>query len=124
MTSKFSTYLATDRLPSWLPLHHFNEPSYNYKTGMDLINWKEPSFWAFVGMVMFNPTFWNTVAQNGESTRICKPSAGKLGGTDEDTDPEYHNKTITKTIRSPLVGCYLLAMTIFSLSAFRDTLYV
>lgn len=35
---------------------------------------------------------------------------------------EYRNKTITKIVRSPYVGCYILAVTIFSLSAFRDSL--
>ena len=37
---------------------------------------------------------------------------------------EYRNKTITKIVGSPYVGCYILAGTIFSLSAFRDHLYV
>ena len=35
---------------------------------------------------------------------------------------EYQNKTITKLVGSPYVGCYLLAVIIFSLSAFRDSL--
>jgi len=37
---------------------------------------------------------------------------------------EYRNKTITKIVGSPYVGCYILALTIFSLSGFRDTLWV
>ncbi|KAK8858413.1 hypothetical protein IAR55_002640 [Kwoniella newhampshirensis] len=96
-----SKYLAVDSLPSWFPIHHFNEPTLSYSTGVDLIQVHKPSLWAFVAMTAFNPIFWNTVARN-----------------------EYRNKTITKIVRSPLIGCYLLAITIFSLSAFRDHLYL
>lgn len=65
--SKLSSYsyLAKDNLPTWFPLHHFNEPSYNYATGLDLFDPRQSSLWAFVGMVVLNPVFWNTVAQNG-----------------------------------------------------------
>jgi phosphatidylethanolamine N-methyltransferase len=58
--------LAADNLPAWFPVHHFNQPSYNYKTGVELVDWKQPSLWFAVGMVLFNPIFWNTVARNGE----------------------------------------------------------
>ncbi|WWD18301.1 hypothetical protein CI109_102751 [Kwoniella shandongensis] len=96
-----SKFLAVDSLPSWFPLHHFDEPKLNYSTGVELVQWQKPSLWAFVAMTAFNPIFWNTVARN-----------------------EFRNKTITKIVRSPLLGCYLLAISIFSLSGFRDHLYL
>lgn len=37
---------------------------------------------------------------------------------------EYRNKTITKTLGSPYLGCYALAVVIFSLGIFRDLVYV
>jgi phosphatidylethanolamine N-methyltransferase len=36
---------------------------------------------------------------------------------------EYHNRTLTKIVGSPYTGCYILAVTIFSLGIFRDHLY-
>ncbi|SCU97597.1 LANO_0E16424g1_1 [Lachancea nothofagi CBS 11611] len=47
--------------------------------------------------IIFNPTFWNIVARL-----------------------EYNTKFITKIAGSPRRGCYLLAMTIFSLGIVRD----
>ena len=42
-----------------------------------------------------------------------------------DRSLEYHNKIITKLFGgSPRLGCYGLAVTIFSLGIFRDYLYV
>jgi len=39
--------------------------------------------------------------------------------------PEYHNKVITKLFGgNARLGCYALAVTIFSLGIFRDYLYV
>ena len=60
-------YLAKDSLPAWFPLHHFNEPAYNYQTGVQVVDPSKKSLWAFMGMVAFNPIFWNFVARNGES---------------------------------------------------------
>ncbi|KAK1925297.1 putative phosphatidyl-N-methylethanolamine N-methyltransferase [Papiliotrema laurentii] len=96
-----SKFLPADNLPSWLPIHDFADPVYNYKTGAELLDTTKTSLWTFVAMTAFNPIFWNIVARN-----------------------EYRNKTITKIVGSPKVGCYLLAVTIFSLSAFRDHLYL
>ena len=62
-----SKFLAMDKLPSWVPLHHFNEPVYNYKSGPEIVDFSKKSLWAFVGMVAFNPIFWNIVARNGAS---------------------------------------------------------
>ncbi|EPS42904.1 hypothetical protein H072_3174 [Dactylellina haptotyla CBS 200.50] len=54
-----------------------------------------------VASILFNPVFWNIAARS-----------------------EYHNKVITKlAFGNPYYGCYLLAITIFSLGIFRDALY-
>jgi hypothetical protein len=42
--------------------------------------------------------------------------------TTTDTPAEYRNKTMTKIFGSPYHGCYVLAVTIFSLGIFRDVL--
>ncbi|ORX40271.1 phospholipid methyltransferase-domain-containing protein [Kockovaella imperatae] len=96
-----SKHLAADSLPAWIPLHHFNEPRWNYATGLKVLDLSQGSLWLFVGMTMFNPIFWNIVARN-----------------------EYENKTITRIVKSPYVGCYILAGTIFTLSATRDSMYL
>ncbi|KAJ9068339.1 Phosphatidyl-N-methylethanolamine N-methyltransferase [Entomophthora muscae] len=51
--------------------------------------------------ICFNPLFWNIVARN-----------------------EHYNRTLTRlTGNRPQLGCYILAMTIFSLGIVRDLLY-
>ncbi|MCJ1314192.1 Phosphatidyl-N-methylethanolamine N-methyltransferase [Agyrium rufum] len=51
--------------------------------------------------IAFNPLFWNTVARQ-----------------------EYHNKVLTRLVNgNSRLGCYALAVTIFSLGIFRDVLY-
>jgi len=68
---------------------------------LDYINFDKQSLWLAAGAIAFNPTFWNIVARQ-----------------------EYHNKLITKLCGgNPLYGCYALAVTIFSLGIFRDTLF-
>jgi phosphatidylethanolamine N-methyltransferase len=37
---------------------------------------------------------------------------------------EYRNKSLTKIFGSPYLGCYALAVAIFSLGLIRDALYV
>ncbi|KAB5592246.1 Methylene-fatty-acyl-phospholipid synthase [Ceratobasidium theobromae] len=65
------------------------------------IDFNKRSFWISAGTIVWNPLFWNCVAQN-----------------------EYHNKTITKVLGGRrYLGCYLLAITIFSLGMFRDAMY-
>jgi phosphatidylethanolamine N-methyltransferase len=61
-----SKYLAADNLPSWLPVHHFNQSPSRYSTGVELVDVRKKSLWVFLAMVAFNPIFWNTVARNGE----------------------------------------------------------
>ncbi|KAG8962794.1 Phosphatidyl-N-methylethanolamine N-methyltransferase [Tulasnella sp. 419] len=66
-----------------------------------LIDISQPSLWVSVAAIAFNPIFWNITAQN-----------------------EYKNKTITRLLGGkPYLGCYFLAVTIFSLGIFRDYLY-
>jgi hypothetical protein len=72
--------LATDNLPSWLPVHHFNQPKYNYATGVDVIDLRQGSLWIAVGMVLFNPIFWNTVARNGELAPSCRVATVGVNG--------------------------------------------
>ncbi|KAG8908224.1 Phosphatidyl-N-methylethanolamine N-methyltransferase [Tulasnella sp. 403] len=70
-------------------------------TLLSYVDFSQQSLWLSVASIAFNPIFWNTVAQN-----------------------EYHNKTITHILGGRrYLGCYLLAVTIFSLGIFRDYLY-
>ncbi|KAF2856241.1 phosphatidylethanolamine N-methyltransferase [Plenodomus tracheiphilus IPT5] len=65
------------------------------------IDFSQPSLWISAASILFNPTFWNIAAQQ-----------------------EYHNKFLTKLAGgNPRLGCYALAVTIFSLGIFRDYLY-
>ncbi|KAG8769569.1 Phosphatidyl-N-methylethanolamine N-methyltransferase [Serendipita sp. 411] len=65
-----------------------------------LIDFNQPSLYYSLGMIYFNPLFWNIVARN-----------------------EYHHKWISSRVKNPYTGCYILAATIFSLGLFRDALY-
>ncbi|WVQ72916.1 hypothetical protein IAR50_002478 [Cryptococcus sp. DSM 104548] len=102
--------LQAIQLPPWAPGADLLHPVYRYTTAvlpasideaLKLVEVEKKTLWAFVAMTAFNPIFWNTVARN-----------------------EYRNKTITRLVGSPLVGTYLLALTIFSISAFRDHLFL
>ncbi|OAL50517.1 phospholipid methyltransferase [Pyrenochaeta sp. DS3sAY3a] len=67
----------------------------------DFIDFSQPSLWVSAATIVFNPTFWNFAAQQ-----------------------EYHNKVITKLFGgNPKLGCYGLAVTIFSLGIIRDIFY-
>jgi len=66
-----------------------------------LVDFSKQSFWVSVAAICFNPLFWNIVAQN-----------------------EYRHKSITKIVGGNVyTGCYVLAVTIFSLGMVRDSLY-
>ncbi|KAG8848638.1 Phosphatidyl-N-methylethanolamine N-methyltransferase [Tulasnella sp. 330] len=70
--------------------------------GMQEFKWfvdiDQPSLPLCLFFIVFNPTFWNYVAQN-----------------------EYNEKTITKLLGGRrYLGCYLLAIAIFSLGIVRD----
>ncbi|KAF9516676.1 hypothetical protein BS47DRAFT_1327191 [Hydnum rufescens UP504] len=67
----------------------------------DIMDVGKPSLYIALAFIAFNPTYWNIVARN-----------------------EYRNKTITKIFKgNAYYGCYFLAVTIFSLGIFRDSLY-
>lgn len=53
-----------------------------------------------IACIAFNPIFWNIVART-----------------------EYNTHFLTKITGSAKVGCYLLALTIFSLGIYRDNVY-
>lgn len=59
-----------------------------------------PHLWYTLGCIAFNPIFWNIVARLEYSTHI-----------------------LTKIAGSAKLGCYLLAITIFSLGIYRDSVY-
>ncbi|KAI0724801.1 phospholipid methyltransferase-domain-containing protein [Fomitopsis betulina] len=65
-----------------------------------LIDLSQPSLWASVFAIAFNPTAWNIVARN-----------------------EYRNKTITRILGNARRGCYFLALSIFSAGMLRDSLF-
>lgn len=66
-----------------------------------LIDFKEPSLYFALAHILFNPIFWNTVARQ-----------------------EYNNKLLTKLAGgNAKLGCYGLAVTIFTLGITRDILY-
>ncbi|KAI8890839.1 phospholipid methyltransferase [Backusella circina FSU 941] len=67
----------------------------------DLIDFTQPSLYYTLAHVLFNPIFWNTVAR-----------------------AEYNKKVLTKLAGgNRYLGCYGLAVTIFSLGITRDLLY-
>ena len=59
-----------------------------------------PSLTLAACAIAFNPIYWNIVAQ-----------------------AEYRTSFLTKLFRSPYLGCYFLALTIFSLGILRDHLF-
>ncbi|GJJ14048.1 hypothetical protein Clacol_008305 [Clathrus columnatus] len=71
----------------------------------DFVDLNQKSFYISLASITFNPTWWNIVAQNGDMT-------------------EYKNKTITWLLRgNARLGCYFLAVAIFTLGMVRDTLF-
>ncbi|WFD35516.1 hypothetical protein MCUN1_002374 [Malassezia cuniculi] len=70
-----------------------------------LVDLTRPSLALAAANIVFNPLFWNIVAQNA-------------------TDAEYRRHTITRALGgNRYLGCYLLALTIFSLGILRDHLF-
>jgi hypothetical protein len=54
------------KLPSWLPFA--DPPTYHYVSSpAKFVDFTKPSLWLSVGMIFFNPIFWNFVARNGMS---------------------------------------------------------
>jgi hypothetical protein len=59
-----------EKLPAWVPFSH--PPVYRYvshNSPKQLVDFGKASLWLSVGMIFFNPIFWNFVARNGGSTR-------------------------------------------------------
>jgi hypothetical protein len=59
-----------ETLPSWVPFTH--PPVYRYvshNSPKQLVDFSKASLWLSVGMIFFNPIFWNFVARNGMSPR-------------------------------------------------------
>ncbi|KAJ3515889.1 hypothetical protein NMY22_g14335 [Coprinellus aureogranulatus] len=67
---------------------------------LDNVDWSQKSLLLSLASIAFNPTAWNIVARN-----------------------EYRNKTLTRIFGSARVGCYFLAIMIFSFGMLRDHLY-
>ncbi|MCJ1380499.1 Phosphatidyl-N-methylethanolamine N-methyltransferase [Xylographa soralifera] len=66
-----------------------------------LIDFDQKSLLISALSIAFNPILWNTIARQ-----------------------EYHNKILTRLFNgNSRLGCYALAVTIFSLGIFRDMLY-
>ncbi|WFD39138.1 uncharacterized protein MJAP1_002110 [Malassezia japonica] len=78
----------------------FGRPTGPYEIA-GIVDFGQPTLWIAVASILFNPTFWNVFAQN-----------------------EHHNRTLTRLLGNrPYLGCYILAVTIFSLGILRDHLY-
>ncbi|KAI8385035.1 phospholipid methyltransferase-domain-containing protein [Radiomyces spectabilis] len=68
---------------------------------MTYIDASQPSLYISLASILFNPIFWNIAARS-----------------------EYRSKILTKLAGgNPRLGCYGLAITIFSLGIIRDYLY-
>ena len=78
-----------------------------------------------LGSITFNPTAWNIVARNGKPGPSTRSHLHLLRPLTDQRREEYHNKTITRLFfGSPRLGCYFLAVCIFSAGIIRDHLYV
>ena len=56
-----------EKLPTWVPFSH--PPVYRYvshNSPKQLVDFGKASLWLSVGMIFFNPIFWNFVARNGK----------------------------------------------------------
>ncbi|RKP15383.1 phospholipid methyltransferase-domain-containing protein [Piptocephalis cylindrospora] len=68
---------------------------------VNYIDWSQPSLLVAMASICFNPLFWNIAARQEYRTHIITRLAGG----------------------NARWGCYALAITIFSLGIFRDSLY-
>lgn len=64
------------------------------------VNLEDKYFQYCIFFVVFNPVFWNIMAR-----------------------AEYNYRLLTRLTKSPKTGCYLLALTIFSLGLLRDYMF-
>ncbi|SCV73335.1 BQ2448_7261 [Microbotryum intermedium] len=91
-----------------------------------LIKLDQPSLWIATASIIFNPLFWNIVARQGTYTTLSlsKPSAALTQPPHRLCTPEHKHKILTNlAFGKPHLGCYALALTIFSLGILRDHLY-
>ena len=71
--------------------------------------------------ITFAPMMWNVVARNGKFGVFSAPLSTDLSTSAK----EYRNKTLTYMFcGNAYLGCYLLAMCIFTTSRLRDHMYV
>jgi methylene-fatty-acyl-phospholipid synthase len=68
---------------------------------LDYVDYTKPSFLHALVCIVIAPIIWNTIARL-----------------------EFYTRFLTKITTSPYVGCYLLALWIFSFSLYRDFLYI
>jgi hypothetical protein len=57
-----------EKVPSWIHIPFAQPPTYRYvhhSTPAKFVDFKSPSLWLSIGMIFFNPIFWNFVARNG-----------------------------------------------------------
>ncbi|CAH2352328.1 phosphatidyl-N-methylethanolamine N-methyltransferase [[Candida] railenensis] len=73
---------------------------YLYSNGSKFVDFSKPDIVFAIQSIAFNPIFWNIVARL-----------------------EYKTHFLTKVAGGARNGCYLLALTIFSLGIFRDHVY-
>jgi methylene-fatty-acyl-phospholipid synthase len=90
-------YFTAIVYPTIMPALGFYKNPY-YVSGV--ADFSQPSFWVAAAAIIFNPLYWNIVAQN-----------------------EYRRKTITRFLGNrPYYGCYALGASIFLLGIIRDHL--
>ncbi|KAF3939543.1 hypothetical protein ABW19_dt0210188 [Dactylella cylindrospora] len=75
--------------------------AFGFSSPSDWVDLSQQSLQIAIASILFNPLFWNIAARS-----------------------EYHHKVITKlALGNAYHGCYLLAITIFSLGIIRDGIY-
>ncbi|MCJ1323204.1 Phosphatidyl-N-methylethanolamine N-methyltransferase, partial [Xylographa vitiligo] len=90
--------------------------------GRRLIDFDQKSLLISALSIAFNPIFWNTIARQGSPNRTILFSRNGLL-ISLPFLPEYYNKILTRFFDgNSRLGCYALAVTIFSLGIFRDML--
>jgi phosphatidylethanolamine N-methyltransferase len=67
---------------------------------LDYVDYTKPSFLHALVCIVIAPIIWNTIARF-----------------------EYYTRFLTKITTSPYIGCYLLALWIFSFSLYRDFIF-
>jgi methylene-fatty-acyl-phospholipid synthase len=90
-----------------------------------LIDFSKTSLYWSLGSVLFNPIFWNVVARAGKILRFffLLVRSSNVACPHRHLPLEYRKQVLTRlACGNPYLGCYGLAVTIFSLGIFRDFL--